>query len=65
MKHAYWQLIWVVLLTATFAGIGASILWMGESESSSDEKGPVNIQPPVEDDQSSLRLRTNVISMSA
>jgi hypothetical protein len=25
MKHAYWQLIWAILLLGTLAGVGASI----------------------------------------
>lgn len=38
MKHGHWQLIWILILTASLAGIGAGILFM-----SSDE---VEVEPP-------------------
>ena len=38
MRHGHWQVIWILILTASLAGIGAGILFM-----SSDE---VEVEPP-------------------
>ena len=32
MKHGHWQLIWILILTASLAGIGAGVLLMSDDE---------------------------------
>jgi len=64
MKHAHWQLIWVVLLTATLAGIGATILLKGRVQPSSEPEKREEFKTPETPVQSSFLEPSSVFSIN-